>query len=87
MKNVEINDGVKVHDLPEHSYYSVHYIETRGDESYTYTYQRQPVPGSTTVYEDSHASYVELRDDVDISVDSRGDVSVTWASHLPCPIR
>ncbi|MFS0643707.1 hypothetical protein [Siminovitchia sp. 179-K 8D1 HS] len=87
MKNVEIVDGVKVYELPEHSYYSVHYIENRDGESYTYTYQRQPVPGSTTVYEDSPACYVELRDDVDISVDSRGDVNVTWASYLPCPIR
>ena len=89
MKNVKVIDGKKVYVLPKYSRFSEHNIDSIEDKDlwYTYTYQREPIPGNRTIYADVPAAYVELRDDVIISgEDANGDVYVTWERYTPCPI-
>jgi hypothetical protein len=78
------------YELPDHSYFSTHYenYDEENHVKYNYTYTRQPVENSTTVYADSPCGYIVLRDDVEIvSVEHDGSVSVTWDAYRECPIK
>ena len=75
---IEIIDGEECYVLPEHSYVSWLYEESRGEISYNHSYIRLPVEGSTTVYEDRKITHVHLRDDVHISTYPDGSVVVSW---------
>src|SRR5690606_25449908 len=75
---IEIIDGEKCYALPEHSYVSWLYEQSRDGISYNYSYIRLPVEGSATVYEDRKVTHVHLRDDVHISTYPDGSVRVSW---------
>src|SRR5690606_24222417 len=76
--NIEIIDGEKCYVLPEHSYVSWLYEQSRDGVSYNYSYIRLPVEGNTTVYEDRHVTHVHMRDDVHISTYPDGSVMVSF---------
>jgi len=75
---IEIIDGEKCYVLPEHSYVSWLYEESRGEISYNHSYIRPPMEGNTTVYEDRHVTHVHMRDDVHISTYPDGSVMVSY---------
>lgn len=79
-------DG-KCYELPDHSYFSHHYMQRDGEIAHAYTYIREPIPGSTTVYDDRSCGYVIIRDDVEIIPEKDGSVTVLWDADKECPIK
>jgi hypothetical protein len=62
-------------------------MQRDGEIAHAYTYIREPIPGSTTVYDDRSCGYVIIRDDVEIIPEKDGSVTVLWDADKECPIK